>query len=108
MPAAQVLLLWPRNCIARYRLEFNPPVCDVRFVIGLLQDYWKDWEAGAKGFPDCWAEGDTFVACERNGLTERTAFFYHLLTRGLQLNASNTLLVDRRLMLNAQYLVCNI
>ncbi|KAJ7348395.1 hypothetical protein DFH08DRAFT_1079876 [Mycena albidolilacea] len=41
-PSLKLPLLWPRNCIARYRLELNPSVCDVRFVIGLLQDYWKD------------------------------------------------------------------
>ncbi|KAJ7890861.1 hypothetical protein B0H14DRAFT_2560988 [Mycena olivaceomarginata] len=57
-PPLKLLLLWPRSCTAGVQ------------PVGL-----RHWEAGAKGFPDCWAEGDTFVARERNGLTEPTRYW---------------------------------
>ncbi|KAJ6484638.1 hypothetical protein C8R45DRAFT_998871 [Mycena sanguinolenta] len=44
-----LLLLWPRSCADLYEQTLVHGVYDVRFVIGLLDDYWKDWEDGAKG-----------------------------------------------------------
>ncbi|KAJ7705504.1 hypothetical protein B0H17DRAFT_669853 [Mycena rosella] len=45
----------------------NPPVVDVRFVVGVFHSYWDDWEAGARGGVDFWVAADTFVARKRRG-----------------------------------------
>jgi len=50
-------------------------IYDVRFVIGVYYDYWAEWEAGAKGLPDAWAQGDDFVARKRNGDIEVTRYW---------------------------------
>jgi hypothetical protein len=44
----------------------KPHMYDVRFVIGLLENF-EDWEAGAKGLSVSWAQGDDFVARKRLG-----------------------------------------
>ncbi|KAJ7465987.1 hypothetical protein FB451DRAFT_1138102 [Mycena latifolia] len=54
----------------------NVPVHDVRFVMGLYGNYWADWEAGARGFPDFWSAADDFVAQKRSGAI--AADFYWL------------------------------
>ncbi|KAF7366157.1 Tyrosinase central domain-containing protein [Mycena venus] len=48
---------------------------DARFVIGLYGDYWAEWEAGARGLPDQWTQGDDFIARKRNGEIEATRYW---------------------------------
>ncbi|KAJ7826279.1 hypothetical protein B0H14DRAFT_1247492 [Mycena olivaceomarginata] len=52
-----------------------PHTYDVRFVIGRCGDYWADWEVGAKGGADLWAQGDEFVARKRAGEIEATRYW---------------------------------
>jgi hypothetical protein len=44
-----LIMLWPQFYDDLYEQAQEPHGYDVRFIIGLLEDYWKDWEAGAKG-----------------------------------------------------------
>ncbi|KAJ7446335.1 hypothetical protein FB451DRAFT_1567870 [Mycena latifolia] len=43
----------------------NPPINDVRFVVGLYGNYVAEWEAGGEGFSDFWSLADDFVARKR-------------------------------------------
>ncbi|KAF8186066.1 hypothetical protein K438DRAFT_1835993 [Mycena galopus ATCC 62051] len=70
-----LLLLWPRLCYGLYEQILVPSVYDPRFVIDVLDDYWKDWEAGVKGLADSWAQGDDFVARKRKGQIEATRYW---------------------------------
>ncbi|KAJ7488322.1 hypothetical protein FB451DRAFT_735379 [Mycena latifolia] len=70
-----LLILWPVWFHELYEQAQIPRAYDVRFVIGLLDDCWKDWEAGAKGFSDSWAQGDDFVARKRNGEIPATRYW---------------------------------
>lgn len=70
-----LIMLWPQFYDDLYEEAQEPRVYDVRFVIGLLEDYWKDWEAGAKGLSDSWAQGDDFVARKRNGQIDATRYW---------------------------------
>ncbi|KAJ7088695.1 hypothetical protein C8R44DRAFT_892752 [Mycena epipterygia] len=57
-----------------YEIASNPPVTDVRFVVSMFSDYWKDWEVGARGGIDFWAAADMFVARKRRGEIELTCY----------------------------------
>jgi hypothetical protein len=48
----------------------NPPVADRRFVVVIWEDYWADWERGARGGKDFWARADDFMAQKLNGEIE--------------------------------------
>ena len=61
------LVLWPYWFDDLYEEAQVPRVYDVRHVIELLKDYWKDWEAGVKGRSDSWAQGDDFVVRKQKG-----------------------------------------
>ncbi|KAJ7036785.1 hypothetical protein C8F04DRAFT_465493 [Mycena alexandri] len=71
------LILWPKQAagVNVYGLAGLPYVYDVRFVIGCYSDYWGDWEAGAKGYPNLWSQGDDFVARKRRGEIEATRYW---------------------------------
>ncbi|KAJ7662770.1 hypothetical protein DFH06DRAFT_357818 [Mycena polygramma] len=58
-----------------YMDEQVPHVYDIRFVIGTYGDYWDDWVAGAKGFPDAWSKADDFVTRKRRGEIEATRYW---------------------------------
>ncbi|KAJ7312731.1 hypothetical protein DFH08DRAFT_1087536 [Mycena albidolilacea] len=60
-------MLWPQFYDDLYEEAHLTSTTYVRFVTGLLEDYWKDWEASAKWLFDSWAQGDDFVARKRNG-----------------------------------------
>ncbi|KAJ7689557.1 hypothetical protein B0H17DRAFT_1331683 [Mycena rosella] len=63
------------------------PVRNVRFVEGTFEDYWSDWEAGAKGLPDFWALADDFIARKRAGAIDGVSLILQLpyiLTDGSQ------------------------
>ncbi|KAJ6550157.1 hypothetical protein B0H19DRAFT_1265017 [Mycena capillaripes] len=78
-PRLQLLLLqWPSFDKALYESARIPYVYDVRFVIGMYDEYWAEWEAGARGLPDSWTQADDFVVAKRNGEIEGT--LCHLLT----------------------------
>jgi hypothetical protein len=47
-----LIMLWFQFYDDLYEEAQEPHVDDVRFVTGLLEDHWKDWEAGAKGLSD--------------------------------------------------------
>ncbi|KAJ7618277.1 hypothetical protein DFH06DRAFT_1342553 [Mycena polygramma] len=75
LPAlARVLEAYPRLVILvvqwysgiRYQIQ-SPHIYDDRFVKRTYDDYWRDWEAGAKGIPDFWSQTEDFVARKRNG-----------------------------------------
>ncbi|KAJ7848009.1 hypothetical protein B0H14DRAFT_3453369 [Mycena olivaceomarginata] len=65
-PRLRPLLLvpWQREDWDLYASEWISCAYDARFVIGLYDDYWTDWEGGARGPPDLWAQGNDFVARE--------------------------------------------
>ncbi|KAJ6553069.1 hypothetical protein B0H19DRAFT_1155575 [Mycena capillaripes] len=65
-----LLVLCPLFPTRLYESVRVPHVYDVRFVIALDGDYYKDWEAGAKGLSDMWAQGNDFVARKRRGEVE--------------------------------------
>ncbi|KAJ7150683.1 hypothetical protein C8R46DRAFT_1123902 [Mycena filopes] len=66
-PRLQVLLVsWPAADEV-YALVCFPHVYDVRYVIGTYRDYWREWEAGARGGPDLWSRAADFVARKRRG-----------------------------------------
>jgi hypothetical protein len=66
-PRLQLLLVQWVEGDDLYWSERIPHVYDIRFVIGLYDDYWADWEAGARGLPDLWSQGDDFVVRKRKG-----------------------------------------
>ncbi|KAJ7928307.1 hypothetical protein B0H13DRAFT_2265166 [Mycena leptocephala] len=71
---ALLLVLWSVH--ARYKSAQIPHVYDVRFVIGLCpQNYWGDWEAGAKGQSHMWSQADDFVAQKRSKTIEATRYW---------------------------------
>jgi hypothetical protein len=53
-----------------YKSSQIPHVYDVRFLVGLCDEYWNDWELGARGGADFWARGDDFVRRKRKGEIE--------------------------------------
>ncbi|KAJ7621696.1 hypothetical protein DFH06DRAFT_1232502, partial [Mycena polygramma] len=55
--------------------EQSPHVYDVRFVEGTYPSRWTDWQAGAKGLSDSWAQVDDFVARKRKGEIEATRYW---------------------------------
>jgi hypothetical protein len=50
------------NFWSRRELAQDPPVRDVRLVMGVYTDYSHDWEEGAQGLRDFWSVADDFVA----------------------------------------------
>ncbi|KAJ6533399.1 hypothetical protein DFH09DRAFT_1406544 [Mycena vulgaris] len=56
---------------ARAQIQ-NPPIRDVRLVMGEHNGRWADWEAGARGFPDSWSRAEDFVSRKRSGAIEGT------------------------------------
>ncbi|KAJ6473403.1 hypothetical protein C8R47DRAFT_1324489 [Mycena vitilis] len=70
-----LLIQWPMMEEDDYMDEQIPHVYDIRFVIGTYGDYWDDWVAGAKGFPDAWSKADDFVARKRKGEIEATRYW---------------------------------
>ncbi|KAJ7830295.1 hypothetical protein B0H14DRAFT_1197785 [Mycena olivaceomarginata] len=71
----QLLVLWPFFDADRYLLAQTPHAYDIRFVIGQYNDYWGEWEAGARGRGDFWTRGDDFVARKRKGEIEATCYW---------------------------------
>lgn len=66
-----LLVLWSSE--VEYKSAQIPHLYDVRFVIGLcFNNYWGDWEAGARGLPHFWSLGDDFVARKRSKVIEGT------------------------------------
>ncbi|KAJ6533396.1 hypothetical protein DFH09DRAFT_1406537 [Mycena vulgaris] len=59
-------------------LTQNPPVHDVRLVMGEYRNRWDDWEAGARGFPDLWSLAEDFVSRKRSGAIEGTTPYISL------------------------------
>jgi hypothetical protein len=73
---ALLLLLWFSD--REYKSAQIPHVYDARFVIGLSpMEYWRDWEAGAKGLPHFWSRGDDFVTRKRRKQIEGAVSFCH-------------------------------
>ncbi|KAJ7601913.1 hypothetical protein DFH06DRAFT_1260008 [Mycena polygramma] len=58
-----------------YSEERIPHVYDVRFVEGTYPSQWTDWQAGANGLSDSWAQADDFVARKRRGEIEATRYW---------------------------------
>jgi hypothetical protein len=88
-----LLLLWSRSDKHEYELAQVPHVYDVRLVMGMYDESWADWEAGAKGLPHLWSMGDEFVARKRTGAIEGTVPFFPLFLRKLLTYYSHMLLV---------------
>ncbi|KAJ6473418.1 hypothetical protein C8R47DRAFT_719718 [Mycena vitilis] len=75
-PRLKILLVqWPSGEDDEYAEAQIPTVYDVRFVIGIYDDYWGEWAAGAKGSPDMWSIAEDFVARKRKGEVESTRFW---------------------------------
>ncbi|KAJ7167100.1 hypothetical protein C8R46DRAFT_1035057 [Mycena filopes] len=75
-PQLQLLIvLWPPWGPHEYAAAKTASVLDVRFVIGTYDNFWAEWEAGARGFPDFWSRGDDFVARKRKGKIEATRYW---------------------------------
>ncbi|KAJ7239152.1 hypothetical protein C8J57DRAFT_1373088 [Mycena rebaudengoi] len=53
----------------------NPPVADRRFVVVIWEDYWADWERGARDGKDFWARADDFMAQKLNGEIEASCYW---------------------------------
>jgi hypothetical protein len=53
-----------------YKASQTPHAYDIRFLMGLCDDYWNDWELGVRGGADFWARGDDFVRRKRRGEIE--------------------------------------
>ncbi|KAJ7915212.1 hypothetical protein B0H13DRAFT_2000737 [Mycena leptocephala] len=70
-----LLLLYPPYERRLYESLRIPQVYDLRFVIGMNDNYWDDWVAGAKGLPDNWSRGDDFVARKRRGNIDATCYW---------------------------------
>ncbi|KAJ7458770.1 hypothetical protein B0H11DRAFT_2242817 [Mycena galericulata] len=63
-----LVLLWPyRSASQGFEWMDKFPFCDVRPVGALYNDYWEDWENGARGLGNFWSAADTFVARKRLG-----------------------------------------
>lgn len=50
-------------------------VTDARYVVAVCDDYWSDWEVGARGGMDFWAAADAFIAQKRRGEIEGALSF---------------------------------
>ncbi|KAJ7149098.1 hypothetical protein C8R46DRAFT_529657 [Mycena filopes] len=76
-PRLHVLLVTWSDADSTYETARFPHVYDVRFVIGTHADgdYWTEWEAGARGFPDNWSRATEFVARKRRGEIEATCYW---------------------------------
>ncbi|KAJ7362883.1 hypothetical protein DFH08DRAFT_930967 [Mycena albidolilacea] len=61
-----------------YKSSQIPHVYDVRFLVGLCDEYWNDWELGARGGEDFWARGDDFVRQKQKGEIEATRYWTEL------------------------------
>ncbi|KAJ7347486.1 hypothetical protein DFH08DRAFT_960803 [Mycena albidolilacea] len=71
-PRLELLLVqWSVGSKQNYEAAQKPGVYDLRLVIGLYEDYWKDWEDEVKGVLCYWTEADAFVAKKRRGEIER-------------------------------------
>ncbi|KAJ7635748.1 hypothetical protein DFH06DRAFT_661564 [Mycena polygramma] len=57
------------------------PFQDDRFVVGVYNKYWVDWEAGAEGREDFWAKAEAFVARKRSGEVKESLYWAGLLTQ---------------------------
>jgi hypothetical protein len=74
-PRLELLLVqWSVGSKQNYEAAQKPGVYDLRLVIGLYEDYWKDWEDEVKGVLCYWTEADAFVAKKRRGEIERNVF----------------------------------
>ncbi|KAJ7176971.1 hypothetical protein C8R46DRAFT_1346886 [Mycena filopes] len=69
-----LLVTWSEEDCDYDRICFHD-VYDVRFVIGKHGDYWREWEAGARGFPDNWTRATEFVARKRRGEIEANRYW---------------------------------
>ncbi|KAF8169170.1 hypothetical protein K438DRAFT_240345 [Mycena galopus ATCC 62051] len=71
----QVLVSMPGVAATAQLLATDPPTRDVRFVVCIMpDDYWNDWEVGARGGTDFWAAADDFVTRKRRGEIEASCF----------------------------------
>ncbi|KAJ6569382.1 hypothetical protein B0H19DRAFT_1232218 [Mycena capillaripes] len=68
-----LVILWaPSSASDAYEWAKNSTICDARFVVAVFQDYWGDWEKGARGLPNFWSAAESFVAQKRSGLIDDT------------------------------------
>ncbi|KAJ7438916.1 hypothetical protein B0H11DRAFT_2103416, partial [Mycena galericulata] len=56
-------------------LARNPPLKDSRFVVGIYRDYWREWEASARGDNDCWRAAENFIAQKRCGAIPESRYW---------------------------------
>ncbi|KAJ7177024.1 hypothetical protein C8R46DRAFT_1346916 [Mycena filopes] len=74
-PRLHLLLVTWAEGDSDYETVRFPAAYDARFVIGTHGDYWREWEAGARGFPDNWSRATEFVARKRRGEIEATCYW---------------------------------
>ncbi|KAF7338668.1 Tyrosinase central domain-containing protein [Mycena venus] len=53
----------------------NAPIHDMRFASTTFDDYWDDWEKGARGLPNFWSVADIFVAQKRARVIDRNLYW---------------------------------
>ncbi|KAK6987681.1 tyrosinase central domain-containing protein [Favolaschia claudopus] len=77
-PRLQLLLIqWPIHDQEWYVSSQEPCESDVRFVIGVYDNYWGEWEAEAKGLSEFWREAAEFVMRKRRGEIPSTRYWIH-------------------------------
>ncbi|KAJ7438915.1 hypothetical protein B0H11DRAFT_2293615 [Mycena galericulata] len=68
--------LWHYSKVSEGRaLARNPPLKDSRFVVGMYQNYPREWEAGARGDNDCWRAAENFIAQKRRGAIPESRYW---------------------------------
>ncbi|KAK7050667.1 tyrosinase central domain-containing protein [Favolaschia claudopus] len=71
-----LMIMWLPEDWETYEEEREPREYDVRFVIGLYDDYWEDWEVNARGGDNgFWIRGENFVERKRRGEIEATRYW---------------------------------
>ncbi|KAJ6482595.1 hypothetical protein C8R45DRAFT_305827 [Mycena sanguinolenta] len=77
-PYLQILVnMWAdrTNAIDMVAASQKAGVRDIRYVVIVFNDYWNDWEVGARGGTDFWAAADDFVARKRRHEIEESCHF---------------------------------
>jgi hypothetical protein len=64
------LVQWPLFDKVLYNAARIPCVYDVHFIIEIYDDYWSEWENGARGHLNSWTQADEFLVRKRNGEIE--------------------------------------
>ncbi|KAK7052183.1 hypothetical protein R3P38DRAFT_1638258 [Favolaschia claudopus] len=62
------VIMWSSRVLAEAMVERHRKAGleDPRFVVAVCDDYWADWEVGARGGVDFWAAAEAFVARKRS------------------------------------------